>query len=421
MSILSGNSQLKSGYSTGTCAAAALSAALQLYKTGKSTPEQTVVLPGQESGEPKEVMNTATLHIEQACIKYTDTTPVACASVRKPGNDDADVTKNVLITVEISEDIEAFTGSMNPEKHTPIKIHSRVFIYAGSGTGVATLRGLKVPPGYPAINPGPLEMFKRITGSYNFDKNLYILVSVENGEEVARQTANEKVGVLGGISILGSRGIVKPLSNEAYLESVAAEISVALELHNTLCFALGNSSVTAALDNGICSKENLIETGNFVKDSLLLLKGRHITRLTFVAGTGKMARVALGYGNTHSHRGPASPADISVFSGVMASREDLERFSTFRGMEEDISIHSNHSKIKILESIAAQALKMFHTWIDEWNQTVTLSDTIQIDSICMILLASAGTLHQKCNEPDTIDAKNTKSMPATDAKENMKS
>ena len=146
----------------------------------------------------------------------------------KNDNDDLDVTKGCEIVVSIQN--HRFT-ILNPTYHKPhiFKFKTNIIkIYAGVGVGVVTKKGLKISPNYPAINPVPLNAlkncFEKFTKNYQY-LNLYCSISVTDGEKIAKQTANAKVGVVGGISILGTTGFVKPISAIAYLDSIKTEIN----------------------------------------------------------------------------------------------------------------------------------------------------------------------------------------------------
>ena len=143
-------------------------------------------------------------------------------------NDDLDITKGCEIVVKISDikdDLE-----INTITHQPYKLKnttSSLELYAGVGVGVVTKDGLKPPKNHPAINPTPLKVMQDIFQNLQIDeKKLFASVSVTNGETLAKKTANAKVGVLGGISILGTTGFVKPISATAYIDSIEQELTM---------------------------------------------------------------------------------------------------------------------------------------------------------------------------------------------------
>ena len=422
MTFLAGNSELKSGYSTGSCVAAALQGALELFFTGNLSSCQRVFLPSPDRlkkiggpdlpfSDPVSDRNEenerdgeeAILEILDAGGHRVQENPdgrSVFTIIQKPENDDQDVTAGARIRVFVTDDPDHLKREKNSFPHNPFRIGGKVFLHAGRGLGVVTLSGLRIPPGLPAINPGPLWMIGRVLEKYakTITFPLHVLISVQDGEELARKTANEKVGVLGGISILGSRGIVKPMSNEAYLESLRAEISVAVSISHRICFALGNHSVSFALSSGLANRESLIETGNFVYEALLLLVGQKIHELTFVAGTGKMARVALGYRNTHSHLGDVSPLDL--FAGTRFEKEvDLSLASTFRSLEEmllekDVFFHES-----AMLYLVDRATESFASWIAPYLEGGGRgSDRLNLEKLSLVLLDARGVAHRKVLE-----------------------
>jgi cobalt-precorrin-5B (C1)-methyltransferase len=141
------------------------------------------------------------------------------------------------------------------------------------------------------------------TNLQRFDINgvYHIAIEVKNGKEIAKQTANEKVGVIGGISILGTTGIVKPVSSKAYLKSIEAEISVASNYCDELILTLGNSAYKEA--NSFAKEACIIEIGNYIYDSLKILQNYNFKNVIFITSIAKMTKVSQGIKNTHNRFG----------------------------------------------------------------------------------------------------------------------
>ena len=212
----------------------------------------------------------------------------------KPYNDDIDVTVGAKIIVEIS--YVKFQLKINKIPHNPIK-KNNFFIYAGYGVGVVTKSGLKVKPFYPAINPTPLKAILNYI-KHNFKKEVFCTISVENGLNLAKKTANKKVGIYGGISILGTSGIVKPISNEVYLNSIESEISFFVANKKKFIFSVGNSAKEQVKKLNL----NYIEVGNFIYDSYILALKYQITPRLFIP-IAKLTKLSLGAKNTNSRYG----------------------------------------------------------------------------------------------------------------------
>ncbi|RLA76612.1 MAG: cobalt-precorrin-5B (C(1))-methyltransferase, partial [Epsilonproteobacteria bacterium] len=206
---------------------------------------------------------------KSALQNFVATKNLSITKTIKMDNDDLDVTKGCEIVVSISSNFNEL--ELNQIEHKPYILKSNnttLEIYAGVGVGVVTKDGLKPQKNYPAINPKPLEVLEKIFSTYG--KNLgdiYCTVSVTNGEQIATQTANAKVGVVGGISILGTTGFVKPISATAYICSIEEELNFALaNAFGTIIFALGNSAYKKAIK--LNNNAYIIEIGNFIYDGI---------------------------------------------------------------------------------------------------------------------------------------------------------
>ncbi len=287
---------LRSGYTTGTHATALFGAVIQEY-TNKYI---------------KKFINVPLPNNDKVSIAVRREAPLHYSTV-KVDNDDLDVTKGCSIHIKLYEkkpiDVKEQTPSL-------IKIEQiKLYIYAGNGVGVVTKPGLKIEPGFPAINPVPLKMMKNIASNIvdkKQNKILYLVVSVDNGESIAKKTANAKVGVIGGISILGTRGIVKPISANAYLDSIETEISIAnASGSKIIVFTLGNSAHDYANNN--YNGTSVIEIGNFIYDGILRLKNNDFKKMIFISGIAKMCKVAQGYKNTHNRFGGIDFDEVKLY------------------------------------------------------------------------------------------------------------
>ena len=255
------------------------------------------------------------------------------AITHKMDNDDLDVTKGCEIVVTLSPHLEEL--NRNPIPHTPYTIGT-LSLYAGIGVGVVTRPGLKPPVGYPAINPTPLAKLEAIYHQCDHparDRSpLYGTVSVTDGEALARQTANAKVGVLGGISILGTTGWVKPVSSDAWLDSIRSEVSfLVANGYDTAVLTLGNASLTEAQKH--YPPEQIVEVGNFVHDALAIVRDQGIARVLFVCGIAKAVKVMQGHRNTHNRFGQI---DLTALAGQihheLSINVSVEQTRTVKGL-----------------------------------------------------------------------------------------
>ncbi len=251
------------------------------------------------------------------------------SKTNKMDNDDLDVTKGAEIVVTISDKLEDL--ELNPLEHSPYKIGS-LKLYAGLGVGVVTKDGLRPPKGFPAINPNPLKAMEQIYRRFGNTEQTFCTISVTNGEEIAKQTANAKVGVLGGISILGTTGFVKPISADAYMDSIKAELGVAkANDYDKAVLTLGNSSLAYAKE--YYDEIQIIEIGNFVYDALKIVNELEFNSAIFVCGIGKATKVMQGHKNTHNRFGQI---DFELLKGQIFKElkveVDIESTKTVKGL-----------------------------------------------------------------------------------------
>jgi len=279
-------SGLRTGWTTGTCASAAAKAAAIGLCTGERPEAVEVGLPGGDrvtfaveagpSGEPSE------------------------AVVVKDAGDDPDCTDGARMTATV-----AFADAADVAGHT---------LLAGDGIGTITLPGLGLEVGAPAVNPVPRAMILAALAEVT-DRPLVVTFSVPGGQAMAARTTNERLGIVGGISILGTTGIVRPFSTAAYRASVVQQIDVAAaQDHDLVVLATGSRSeafVFAAWPDvpTVC----VVEVGDFTGIALRRAAGAGMRRAIFVGMAGKITKLAAGVMMTHFHR---SQVDTDLLAEV---------------------------------------------------------------------------------------------------------
>lgn len=277
--------QLKTGFTTGACATAATKAALISLLYDESPETVDFSLPDGE------IMSIPVI-IEQK----------GTASVIKDFSDDPDVTKGCKITSVVT-----------------LTDNSDIVFLQGEGVGTVTLPGLGIPVGGPAVNPTPRAMMEAEVRTLT-DRGCTITISVENGEDLAKRTFNYKVGVVGGISIIGTSGIVYPLSNEAFLRSLRREFEVAKAIGcTTIGLVSGKKGETA-----LCQQDNIrcIHYGNFVGEALTIAQELGFGKVVMGIMIGKAVKLAEGNMNTHSHKVQMNKEFLKTLAGDHADKID---------------------------------------------------------------------------------------------------
>lgn len=288
---------MRMGYTTGSCAAAAAKAAAAML-LGKHTVEEVSLMT------PKGVL--LHLNIEDIQIKETE---VSCA-VRKDGGDDPDVTTGLLVYATVSPREEP-----------------GVLIDGGIGVGRVTKKGLQQPVGAAAINNTPRQMIREaveeICREMGYEGGMKVLVSIPGGVEIAKKTFNPRLGIEGGISVLGTSGIVVPMSEAALIESIRVEMRM---LHANggeyLVITPGNYGEVFSKEQKNVKLDYSMKCSNYVGETLDFAKELGIKGILFIAHIGKFIKVSGGIMNTHS-RHADSRAELMAAQAIRAGA-DLE-------------------------------------------------------------------------------------------------
>lgn len=269
---------LRKGWTTGCCATAAAKAAFLAILAGKFEDSVTITLPKGE----KPVFSL---------VDPVLTGEFAEAGIVKDAGDDPDVTHGAHIRARVRR----------------LPQGGGIVFRAGDGVGTVTRAGLPIPPGEPAINPAPRAMMAavlaEVAAAHGTHADAEITISVIGGAEIARQTWNPRLGILGGISILGTTGIVHPFSCAAWIASIHRGIDVIRAAGMTHAAACTGSTTEAAVEKRHGLPEHaFIDMGDFAGGVLKYLRHHPIARLTLAGGFAKMAKLADGHLDLHSGR-----------------------------------------------------------------------------------------------------------------------
>lgn len=294
----------------------------------------------------------ALLAFRSALSLFLATKETAVAKNQKIDNDDLDVTKGATIVVVISN--QKTKLKLNPTPHKPYR-YKNLQIFAGEGVGVVTKDGLKPPKGYPAINPTPLEAIFKYYELFASSDRVYCSIGIEDGEKIAKDTANKKVGVVGGLSILGTTGWVKPVSAEAYLNSIETELSVIKQTYKKVVFTLGNSSKREALK--VYSEDEIVEIGNFIYDAILMAINLGLD-VTLYIGVAKAVKIAQGFKNTHNRFGSIDFKELQEWVREKWN-VDLSGVVTVKALCEMVD------EVKFKKMVLSKSKKRLKEWFDK--------------------------------------------------------
>lgn len=292
---------LREGFTTGTCAAAAAKAATMLL-CGKPAPESIDV------GLPD-----ATRVIMPVAYARKDGR-TSEAAVRKDAGDDPDATNGAMIVVRAEW---AESGD--------------VIFRAGAGVGIVTKPGLSVPPGEPAVNPAPRRMIADAVREVS-DRPIQITVSIPGGRELAARTFNPRLGIEGGLSILGTTGRVRPYSSSALRDALKCSLDVAAACGiGAPVLVPGRIGERAARSNFRLEPEQVIEVVNEWGFMLDATAGYDFARLLVLGHPGKLAKLADGRWDTHSSRSPSAIPFVTEIAGRIFETK-LEPQTTVEGI-----------------------------------------------------------------------------------------
>lgn len=268
--------KLRNGFTTGTCAAIATKAALRMLFNGEAVSKESVVTPSGEKVET-EIFEAFFSEREASC------------AVKKDSGDDPDVTNGILIFSRV-------TLTDEPE----------IVIDGGEGIGRVTKPGLYQKVGEAAINKVPLQMIRSaaeyVKDIYDYEGGIKIIISAPGGEEIAKKTFNPRLGIEGGISILGSSGIVKPMSEKAIIDTIKLEIDVRKAAgQEKLILTPGNYGLDYIKKNYDADPAEAVLCSNYVGEALDYAYESGFKHIILIGHLGKFVKLAGGIMNTHSH------------------------------------------------------------------------------------------------------------------------
>ena len=299
--VYKNHKKLRYGYTTGSCAAAASKAAAAMLLSGKE-------ISYVELHTPKGI----DLRLEVLDISREDNA-VSCA-IQKDGGDDPDVTNGILIYAKVSRE---------PADE------AQIIIDGGIGVGRVTKPGLEQPVGAAAINKVPRQMIREnleaVCEQYHYHGKLSVVISIPSGVELAAKTFNPRLGIVGGISVLGTSGIVEPMSEQALIDTIRVEMRQ--KLANGMEYLLvvpGNYGIDFLDQYGHgLQLEDAVKCSNFVGEALDAAVEFGAKGVLLVGHIGKFVKLAGGIMNTHSHNADARMDLLTVHAALLGAPVEL--------------------------------------------------------------------------------------------------
>ena len=327
--VYKNGSFLRTGYTTGTCAAAASKAAAEMLLSGKAVAKTELTIPAGK-----------TLLLEVEDTERTDL-HVSCA-VRKDGGDDSDVTHGLLVYADVRKsDSEG------------------VHITGGTGVGKVTKAGLDRPVGDYAINTVPRQMITEavtaVCEKYGYTGGMDVCIYIPDGERIAEMTYNPRLGIVGGISVIGTTGEVLPMSRKAFLDTVRIEMNMRrLAGETSAILTLGNYGQAYLAKKNIPAKDESIKISNFIGEALDMAIESGFERVHIAGHIGKLVKLGAGIMNTHSAEADGR-IEILIYCALMAGADN----ETLRLIADSVSTDSvlDILKEKELLSPAMEILK----------------------------------------------------------------
>ena len=301
--------ELRLGYTTGSCAPAASKAAATMILTGRR-------LEGIKLLTPKGI--ELELNVEDITIEYDDSTGepvlVRCA-IRKDSGDDPDVTNGALVYSEVT---------LTDEK-------GEVYIDGGYGVGRVTKPGLDQPVGNAAINSVPRKMItenlQEVARELSYGGGFKVVISIPLGVELARKTFNPRLGIEGGISVIGTTGIVEPMSERALIDTIKVELTQKKELgYEYVLLTPGNYGSDFIRDGIGIDPEMAVQTSNFIGDSIDMCVQLGFKGALLIGHIGKLVKIAGNMLNTHSKYGDCRMEILGSAAAVYGVKPETARY-----------------------------------------------------------------------------------------------
>lgn len=362
--------KMRYGFTTGSCSAAAAKAAVYMLLSGKRKENITLITPKgiEYNAQITDITNSEN--------------EVSCCVI-KDGGDDPDITTGAHVQATVR-----------------LKDSKAITIDGGTGVGRVTRPGLDQPPGNAAINSVPRSMIEKevreVMELFDYHQGVEVIISVTEGEELAARTFNPRLGIEGGISILGTSGIVEPMSNQALIDTIRVELKQKRAMgYDTICISPGNYGLEFMKNTYNYNLDNAVKCSNFIGVTLDMIKEMGFKRVLLAGHIGKLIKVAGGIMDTHSKEADCRMeilAAAAVRAGVSAEgvRAVLDSLST----EEALAFIIKEDK---LESVMKYVMEKIDFYLNRRTEECS-----QIE--CIVYSNETGLLGMTDNAVGIIEA-----------------
>tara|TARA_Y100001934_G_scaffold232849_1_gene281927 strand:- start:9047 stop:10183 length:1137 start_codon:yes stop_codon:yes gene_type:complete len=322
---------LKRGWTTGACAMAGSAAAFEALATGAFPDPVTITLPGGQ--EPSFELARKTLGANEAT-----------ASVIKDAGDDPDVTHGAEVVATVHRG-EAGSG---------------VVFRAGPGVGTVTKPGLPISPGEPAINPKPREMMTsaihQLADRFDVPSDVVLEIAIVDGETIAQDTWNPRLGIVGGLSVLGTTGVVIPYSCSAWIHSIHRGIDVARATGiDHVAGATGRTSEETVRKLYDLPTSALLDMGDFAGGMLKYLRRHPVPRVTIAGGFGKLVKLGQGAMDLHSSRSQVDHAALAALASDIGADAGLCARMVKANTAGEVLVLAREHDLPLADTVAARA------------------------------------------------------------------
>lgn len=325
---LSPEGELRKGYTTGSCATAAAKAATYLIFKG-SCAEVSIMTP-----------KGIKLDLEVLEGQIIDEKTAKCG-IRKNSGDDPDITDGVMIYAKVS---------LNDDSS------GKILIDGGEGVGRVTLPGLSCKVGEAAINPTPRKTIEaavsEILQKFDYKGGAFVEISLPQGVELAKRTFNPKLGIVGGLSIIGTSGIVEPMSEQALIDTIKVEMSMRKATGcKNLLITPGNYGETFLKENFDVDRFYSVKCSNFIGNALDFAEQMGFSGILFMGHIGKLSKLAGGIMNTHSKYADSRMEIMAAYAAKLGAKQELieEIFNC-------VTTDSAYEKIKEADALLCENL-----------------------------------------------------------------